>query len=152
MAGGTQRDDVLEVVSVGLGGHRRLHERSDRHDMVDVRVPAEVLPTRPADDALVVVTLESLPPDPVPLPTVVGLGTALPVRVSLAGERFREPRVLALVAAEDVVTVGETPTTSERGAAFLAFEFPLATGPAGMILSLYVRRVSPLFLFDARTT
>ena len=150
VAGRTQRDDVPEVVGVGLSRRRRLHERPDWNDVVDVRVPTEFLPTRPANDALVVVPLEGLLSDPVPPLAVVGLGAALPVRMPLAGERLREPRVLALGAAEDVITIGNASTTSERGATFPAFEFLLTTGPARVPTTRDIPVMSPRLGFDTR--
>ena len=58
MAGGTQRDDVLQGVSVANGQDREFSEQPDRNDVVHVRVPAEIVGVGTTEDTRVVVPLQ----------------------------------------------------------------------------------------------
>lgn len=106
--------------------------------------------SRTADDPPVPVAFERPPPDAPPAGAVIGVGPARPVRVSLAGERLREPRRPAVAAAEDPVAIRELPDPVKRRSTQVAHAFPGARRPARVLHAAYIPSMTPLFLLYAR--
>jgi hypothetical protein len=138
VARGTQRDDVVERVGVPLGQGRRLHERTNRNDVVYVGVATQIVGVGSAADTRVVVPFECPFADVVPSGAVRSRRAAVVVGVSLARVRFREPIGTAVVTAEghsvaDVAEVafdlGVTPQVGHSGipAVALLFEYKLSS-------------------------
>ena len=97
MTAPAEGDDVIQRVGV-----LESLERPHGTEMIDARIPSEIVPIRSTVLALVSVALERRTPNPPPLLTVVERAT-FPLVVVRAADVLREPRAVALERTEDAV-------------------------------------------------
>lgn len=126
-----------------------LDERSDRADVVDVRVAAELFFVVPADGAGPVVPFEDRLTGFGPTFTTRLVPTAHPVRMARTGERLREPHPAILKTTERYIGKESAWISSDRRTAHLAFLFDFPTSPAQVVYSRDSGSHSPAFVLDA---
>ncbi len=145
----TERDQVVEVVSVRLRVILRLGKRSNRNDVMHIRVPTNLSFRFRTNHAFVVVALQSCLPSGIPTTSVGTVVATLPVRMARASKRLREPLRSALLTTDGYFTSHFARIAFDGFGADLALKLDFSTTPSRIISSIDIRGCSPVAFFDA---